>query len=365
MKLEISLFRFDYKSDYLPYYTKHFLKIKSKEFRLLDLLNLLNEENEFAFKNCKDFDLVINKIYVKASISLEELTKKFGKELVIEPISIKRAYKDLLINEEDFINKLEILDGYIDTSFKHRYEELKRYYYASNTFEYYNDYIGDSLLILAYEIIEQNPNLEDIILKKLKEYEISASYHTCLENRIYNFDNTIKKKIRQIQIKLGFYEILENQNFRVNKTLKLDFKSFHENYEIKHDFSNFNMAYYSSNQKDKYIELINKLKIKHINIDSINLDLAKNTFNINPEITFNVANKILLDAFDNNCDFLLVDNEEEFYIFDYNRKEFEKISGREVIIPIIHINELQQLACGNFELAKQTLEKHCINPQII
>ena len=31
MKLEISLFKFDKNSDYLPYYTKHFLKIENDD----------------------------------------------------------------------------------------------------------------------------------------------------------------------------------------------------------------------------------------------------------------------------------------------------------------------------------------------
>ena len=95
------------------------------------------------------------------------------------------------------------------------------------------------------------------------------------------------------------------------------------------------------------------------------LDLAKNTFNKNPLITYHVAITILLDAFDNNADFLLVDTFEDFYIFDYNRKQLEKICGREVILPIIHKNELQKLASGNHKEAKNTLDKHQINPEII
>ena len=95
------------------------------------------------------------------------------------------------------------------------------------------------------------------------------------------------------------------------------------------------------------------------------LDLAKNTFNNNPQITYFVASTILLDAFDNNADFLVVDTNEDFYIFDYNRKELEKLCGREVLLPVIHKNELQKLACGNHSEAKKTLEKHQINPEII
>ena len=59
------------------------------------------------------------------------------------------------------------------------------------------------------------------------------------------------------------------------------------------------------------------------------------------------------------------DTFEDFYIFDYNRKQLEKICGREVILPIIHKNELQKLASGNHKEAKKTLDKHQINPEII
>ena len=40
MKLEISLFKFDKNSDYLPYYTKHYLKIKDEK-NILDILNTI------------------------------------------------------------------------------------------------------------------------------------------------------------------------------------------------------------------------------------------------------------------------------------------------------------------------------------
>ena len=100
MKLEISLFKFDKNSDYLPYYTKHFLKIEDEK-NILDILNTINKNAKLGFENCSDFDLVINGVFVKASITLEEVVKNFGKELTIEPISIRRAYNDLLIDENE------------------------------------------------------------------------------------------------------------------------------------------------------------------------------------------------------------------------------------------------------------------------
>ena len=80
MKLEISLFKFDKNSDYLPYYTKHFLKIENEQ-NMLDILNTINKTAKLGFEKNSDFDLVINGVFVKASITLEEVIFTFGKDI--------------------------------------------------------------------------------------------------------------------------------------------------------------------------------------------------------------------------------------------------------------------------------------------
>ena len=364
MKLEISLFKFDKNSDYLPYYTKHYLKIKDEK-NILDILNTINKTAKLGFEKNSDFDLVINGVFVKASITLEEVVANFGKEITIEPISIRRACNDLLIDDNDFREKITILKDLAQEEDKLEYLKLKPYFYASNTLNYKNDYIGDAILILAYDLIKKNPAIANYILLALDDYEIGAQYHTSLEKRIYNFDMTIEEKIQTIQNNLNLFEPLEKQNFRLNETLIIDFGTFEENYEIKHNFKDFNIAYYPSKESIQTLALLNKLDANILKLDSMKLDLAKNTFNKNPQITYLVTSTILLDAFDNNADFLLVDTFEDFYIFDYNRKQLEKLSGREIILPIIHKNELQKLATGKHSEAKKTLNKHQINPEII
>ncbi len=364
MKLEISLFKFDKNSDYLPYYTKHFLKIENEK-NLLDILNTLNKSEKLGFENSLDFDLVINNTYVKASLTLEELVENFGKELTIEPISTRRVYNDLLIDDKDFVEKIEIFKNFLDEEDRKNYSNLKQYFYASNTLNYKSDYVGDSALILAYDLIQKNPKIKEYILTTLDSVETGASFHTSLKNRIYKLEDIVETKIQTIQSELGYFEELEKQNFRINKTLIIDFGKFEDNFEILHDFKDFNIAYYPSNDSKQTKDLLNKLKANLLNLDSMKLDLAKNTFNKNPQITYHVASTILLDAFDNNADFLVVDTNEDFYIFDYNRKEIEKLCGRDILIPIIHKNELQKLVSGDHKEAKKTLEKHQINPEII
>ena len=72
MKLEISLFKFDSNSDYLPFYTKHFLKIKDEK-NLLDILNTIN-------KNEKDF-FIEGQISNKNTILHDGLLKIFNIDL--------------------------------------------------------------------------------------------------------------------------------------------------------------------------------------------------------------------------------------------------------------------------------------------
>jgi len=364
MKLEISLFKFDKNSDYLPFYTKHFLKI-TNEITLLDILNVINNENPFGYENDENFDLVVNSTYLKASTKIENLVKNFGNDLTIEPISIRRACSDLIINEDDFNEKLLILDDFISMEDKNNYQSLKHYYYASNTLNYKSEYIGDSVLLLAADLIDSNKNNEKQILEILKKHEFGASYHTSLEKRIFNFDISIEKKIISIQKKLALISKDEEHNFRIKNTLIIDFGNFEEKTEIKHDFKDFNIAYYPTDKNQETNSLLNKLNANILNLDSLKLDLAKNTFSKNQEITYCVATTILLDAFDNNADFLLVDNDDDFYIFDYNRKALEKCSGREMILPIIHLHELQKLVTGKHDLAKKTLVKHQIDPEIV
>lgn len=103
MKLEISLFRFDKDSDYLPYYTKHF---NSKRWKnLLDILKRIHENEEFSFLDSRFIFMVNKKFYCFNCIRRyhKNIWKRFDKQ---EPIS-KRAYKDFLINEDDFIQILK------------------------------------------------------------------------------------------------------------------------------------------------------------------------------------------------------------------------------------------------------------------
>ena len=365
MKLEISLFRFDYKSDYLPYYTKNFIKVKNEK-TLLDILNNINAEYPFGFENKEDFCVVVNKVYTKVSITIDELIENFGNELTIEPISIRRAHTDFLINEADFQERLKVLSEFIDEEDKAKYESYKIYFYASNTIKYEYDYIGDSILLLAHDLIEKDKSNEQDILNAIKEYECGAQFHTSLEKRVYNLDSSIEEKITEIKAKLGLPKPIKEQDFSLEKKNSLDFGTFDEIQEIKHDFSDFNLAYYEGiNEDAQTLGLLEKLNAKIVKTPSMKDDLALDTFHVNSDFTMKLASNVMIEAFDNGADLLIVDSDNLFNLFDSNRNSLAKAIGREVILPVVHKNELVKLAIGSHDVVKQTLEKHIVNPEIV
>jgi len=367
MKFEISLFKFDYKSDYLPYYTKHFLSMQDSD-TLLDILNKIDEDHPLSYEKDEKAYVVINGIYTSVMTSSKQLKENFGKDIKIEPLSIRRACNDLLINEDDFNEKLSILKPfltlefsttYIDKEFQDLYISYKPYFYASATFEVEKDFIGDAILLLASDLIQKFPKKEKEILKAIKECDYGIEYHTNLSNRVLNFDNTIENKITILKNKLNI-----SKEFKAKKSL--NFGEFLNSTEVKYDFKEFNLAYYKGSKAcSQTINLLNNLEANILNLQTLNEDIAKDTFHINPSLTYKISSKIMLDAFDNGADLLVVDNEQDFFIFDTERKNLEKVSGREITIPVIHKNELEKLAIGEHESVKELLKMHSINPEII
>ena len=357
MKFEISLFRFDYKSDYLPYYTKHFLKVDD-ETSLLDMFNIINEDQEFSYINDENEFVVVNDIYTPLKTSAKKLKENFGLDLNIEPLSIRRACNDFIINEDDFNAKPSILSKFITSEAKELYNSYKVYFYASNTLNFEYDYIGDAILLLAANLIEKNNSYEKEILEALNAQECGIEYHTNLAPRILDFNQEIEDKIQNLKKKL----VKETTKIKPSKTI--NFGDFEKNSEIKYDFNEFTLAYYQGvNNSEETKNLLSNLKAKVLNSSSYKQEIPLETSD--SRFTYKIASKIMLDAFDSGADLLVVDKEEHFYLLDQTRQKLSNTCGRDVLIPVIHKNELQMLATGEHEKVRPMLESHAINPDII
>lgn len=364
MKLEISLFKFDAQSDYLPYYTKHFVKIK-EERTLLDVLKTIHKDEAFGFNPHIDFGVVLNGLYTTLDIELETIKKEFGVELQIEPVNIKRVYKDLLINEDDFNEKFKLLEAFTTQADKALYDSYKLYYYASNTLNVNEEYIGDAIILLAYDLTQKQPENKMAILEVLNSKENGIAFHTSLKNRVFNLPEEIENNIVALQKELNVVSEASAQLLKKGSK-NIDFDKPCGTSIIKHTFKEFNIAYYTGNKGcEKTHNILHALDANYLQLQSMNNDVAKEVLHLNEDFTYKLAAEVILDAFDNGADFMVVDNENDFYLFDGKRNELQRVSGREVNLPVIHSNELSKLVCGLHDEAQKTLAQHSINPQLI
>ena len=357
----IELFRFNAKTDYLPYYQKHKLSYDESE-TINDLLVKMNSIEAFSYK--ENMNLKVNDLYTNASVLISDMVERFGNELRIDPISEFRAQKDLLIDRSDFIEKLSFLEAYMDAPTNIAYRKsTELVYYASNTLNYNRDYIGDHVLIIAADIIEKKFELKNEILEIVTKEENGIWYHTSLENRLAGSQEEQKIQ-RLIYLAKEYVKPKTALAKKVAAVLdKEEVKSFEEVSPVKaakiaQEFSGFNIAAYHGVQESDLETLILDSKALSVKIPSAKVDLGAHSVLSDDSFSYKIAGDILIEAKDSNADFVLVKNEKTKAFFDQNQKEMEKLTGRDLGMAIVSQEQFVRLLEGEKDASALGFNEH-------
>ena len=120
-KLKFKVFRFNKDTDYLPHYDTFEMNVTKDEL-VLDVMNRIKWEHDGSFSYrrscrhgiCGSCAVKVNK---KPTLACKDrvfdLVDVYGSELTIEPQDIKRAYKDMVIDKENFWNKYNSVQPYL------------------------------------------------------------------------------------------------------------------------------------------------------------------------------------------------------------------------------------------------------------
>ncbi len=120
-KVKFKVFRFNADTDYLPKYEDYEMEVTSEEV-MLDILNRIkfNHDGSFSYRrSCRHgiCGACAMKVNGRSTLACKErmfdLIDLFGDELTIEPLSIKRAVKDLVIDKKDFWDKHNAVNPYV------------------------------------------------------------------------------------------------------------------------------------------------------------------------------------------------------------------------------------------------------------
>lgn len=120
-KVNFKVFRFNADEDYLPYYDTFEMDVTSEEV-VLDILNRIKWDLDGSFsyrRSCRHGICGACAIQVNGRATLackermNDMIELFGTELVLEPQSIKRAIKDMIIDKTDFWEKHAAVQPYL------------------------------------------------------------------------------------------------------------------------------------------------------------------------------------------------------------------------------------------------------------
>ena len=322
--IEIKLFKFDSKTDYLPYY-KSYKLVLNGENTIHDVLNSVYNIEKFSYLKDEVFFLKVNGVFTSSDVAVNEFTKK-SYDLLLEPISINRAINDLIIDTKDYKNKLSLLDAYFTEGEKELIIKEKIYmleYYASNTLYFNHEYIGEHVLFLASELIQKDPSLRNEI-SLLVDTDNGIKIRSSLNHRIFNSKEEIPQSYASVSL----------------------------NSEILQYFDNFNIALYCALNNTLFENIIRESGAAYVELQSKHFDIPM----ASAKLSQLMAGTILLEAMDNNADFLIVNDKNDLKLFDAQQKSIEKTMGREIGLPVLTREEFLQLLEGSRELSSHKIK---------
>lgn len=322
--IETKLFKFDSKTDYLPYYKSYKLPLNN-ENTINDVLDTINDIEKFGYITGEVFFLRVNGVFTSSDVAVSKFITD-SEELLLEPLSVNRAVNDLIIDTKDYQEKLSLLDSYFTAEEKALIIKEKIYmleYYASNTLHFKNDYIGEHVLFLASELIQKDPSLKD---------EISALVDT---------DNGIRIR-----------SSLNHRVLDLNEEVPKTYLSATLDSEIVQYFDNFNIALFCGLNENSFEKVIKESNATYVELQSKHFDIPMS----DTKLSHIMAGTVLLEAMDNNADFLIVNDTKELQHFDAQQKSIEKLMGREIGLPVLTRDEFIGLLQGNKNLSSHKIK---------
>jgi succinate dehydrogenase/fumarate reductase-like Fe-S protein len=324
MRLDLKVFLFDAKKDYLPYYKNYTINVEPTEPISTILPKIKEQCREFAYPKERVY-FRVNSLVVSKDITIEEITKKFGNELTIEPISTYRAVNSLIIDDSDFWKSFELLEEFCDNEDREFYNKLYGVHYASESFNYNKKYIGDAVIILAGHLIEKNRDIAKDILARIT-----------IDGGLWDaeYDNNMFEELEYTELFNRLKK--EASNPPKNRVCKL-FTRGYKDFEIEQEFG---VAVYGTNE---FKESVKKRGFVVTNFAMQNKKCGISMVESNEKMALLKAGKLLADAYDSGANILVVEDSKLLNFFKDNIGKIERVLNRDIRINLFTIDELSKI----------------------
>jgi hypothetical protein len=327
--LSIRAFFFNAKTDYLPYY-KNFTMTLDAKASVVEILAEIKAANEdFAYPT-QNLIFKLNNLIVDARYTVAQVVERLGTTLQVEPALSYRSNHCLILNDSDFMKSFSLLAPYATEEDKAYYESLYALHYASETFKFSHDYIGDAILLLAHRMIENGSEHKAEILKAISDpYDGLAACE--YENNLFDAQDHTPK----IEALNEMVTHPSQSNFLEKIAQKLSKQALPE---VKvSSLAGLKVACYSPNEESltRIKDAIVQAKAEVVSFPRESKLCGRSLLGKQENLAFLKAATTLLEACDGGASLLVVPDEKDLEMFEHHFASLQKRIGREIPLPMV------------------------------
>jgi len=338
-KLDVRAFFFNAKTDYLPYY-KPFAMTLESDAKSIEILRVIKDANEnFAYPEEK-LVFRINDFVVTGEETIAQIVERFGTELQIDPVLSYRSNHCLVINDNDFMQRFELLAPYANDEDKAYYDSLYAQHYASESSRFNHDYIGDAILLLAHRMIANGSEHKEEILAAINDpYD---GLNACeFENNLFDGED----HTATIEALHAMFERPTPNRFleKISQKLSREAQAAHKVEKIK----DVGIAFYQG-QSDtpSQEEVFAAIKAAGANIVRFGRErklCGRTLIGRQDNLAYLKAATTLLDALDSGADALIVADKADLEMFNKHFAGIQKRIGREIPIALMDMAQFKEI----------------------
>lgn len=200
-ELDLKVFRFCAKSDYLPYYKRFkFDLFPTNKITLYELLGKIKESDEsFMYEDCGDIALKIDNCTITKDVALLDIVKEFGVEFEINPISKSLAIDDLIIDKREYKSKLSIFGEILTKEDIELFNSLYKFNYLSDFRDIEPDYLGEAVFIFASYMSEKYIHHSQSIIDKISSIDSGVLLSPNLYKRVFPLNREISDRLDNLK----------------------------------------------------------------------------------------------------------------------------------------------------------------------
>jgi len=338
--LNVRAFFFNAKTDYLPYY-KHFTITLDADAKAVEILKNIKEENEnFAYPEEK-LVFKINELVVTGDETIGKIVERCGSELQIDPVLSYRSNHCLVINDDDFMQRFELLAPYASEEDKAYYESLYALHYASESSKFNHDYIGDAILLLAHRMISNGNAHKAGILKAIGDPYNGLNACEYENNLFYAQEHT-----ETIEALHGMTEPPAKNRLleKISQKLSKDAVAAHAIDTLDGQGVAFYAAHSQTPTQAEVFEAIEAAGCRVVRFGREKKLCGRSLIGREENLAYLKAATTLLDALDSGAEVLIVADDADLEMFNRHYKAIEKRIGREIPLTLLSFDTFKQLA---------------------